>query len=289
LPRYDDVIARVAAWSARDDNIAAVALLGSQVRSDLPADRWSDLDLMVLAHDAQAMMGTDDWLVPLGPLACTFSEVTALPFTDWNWCVKRALLADGRDVDFSIVPFDRLEQVLAINHEILDKGCRLLYDAQPPLLQTKLAALLCVPAPEFDPILSAEALENTIGALLHQAVWCAKKARRGELWVAAHTVNTQLADPLLRLIEMYNAVVTRTATHLAYEGRFLEMRTAPAILQQLRGCLAPYDGEAALRASGQVIDLTETLAAGIYAAQGRALDAGRFALVRRIYAGICRD
>jgi hypothetical protein len=55
------------------------------------------------------------------------AEETPLPWVSLTWSVKRILFADHRAVDFSIMPADRLDDVLAMNAEIHANGYQVIY------------------------------------------------------------------------------------------------------------------------------------------------------------------
>jgi hypothetical protein len=46
---------------------------------------------------------------------------------------------------------------------------------------------------------------------------------------------------LLTLLEMYNAVTSKNINRVMYEGRLLESRMDPSVLEQLQGCFTKYD------------------------------------------------
>jgi aminoglycoside 6-adenylyltransferase len=47
---YDQIIERFLAWAQHQADIRAAVIIGSQARVDRPADRWSDLDLLVVTR-----------------------------------------------------------------------------------------------------------------------------------------------------------------------------------------------------------------------------------------------
>ena len=53
---------RIIAWAESQPDIRAILVIGSRARRDLPADEWSDLDLMVFATDSERYLANGDWL-----------------------------------------------------------------------------------------------------------------------------------------------------------------------------------------------------------------------------------
>ena len=60
------LLERIIAWALAQEGVRAMALVGSGARQDHPADQWSDLDLVLVADDPQAYLGSTAWLAELG-------------------------------------------------------------------------------------------------------------------------------------------------------------------------------------------------------------------------------
>ncbi|MHB1317345.1 MAG: aminoglycoside 6-adenylyltransferase [Anaerolineae bacterium] len=297
--RYVDLIARITAWAEAEPDIQGLVVIGSQGRVDPPPDRWSDLDLMVFAitpgrwlaaggSSASAGAVLDaGWLGQFGRPLAVFTEVTPLGGHDWDWSVRRVLYADGRDVDFSILPADRADDAIAMNTGILAWGYQVLYDATGRLDQALRSAVAAVTGETWgaavpDTIGDAALLE-AIQVLLYHVIWALKKLRRGEVWVGAGCLNAFLRPYLLTLIEAHNQAIGAPRGALTYEGRFLEQRTAPDVLALLRPCAMPYDAAAGIPALGALLDLIEALAPAVCAARGLPWDQGACDGVRALY------
>ncbi len=48
---YEIITNTVLGWAKQNENIRAVILIGSRARTSEKADKWSDLDLLVIAED----------------------------------------------------------------------------------------------------------------------------------------------------------------------------------------------------------------------------------------------
>ena len=88
--KYDETIDEIIAWSQQDGNVEGAIVIGSQVRDELRADEWSDLDVMVLANDPSRLLDEATWMDRFGTPVCVFVEVNELPFATWDWCARRA-------------------------------------------------------------------------------------------------------------------------------------------------------------------------------------------------------
>lgn len=73
---------------------------------------------------------------------------------------------------------------------------------------------------------------------LYHVVWAAKKARRGELWVAKSSCDGYQKNLLLLLIEWHARAKGQRDTW--HKGRYLERWADSAVLEQLPGTFASY-------------------------------------------------
>jgi predicted nucleotidyltransferase len=71
-------LARLVTWLATRADIAGALLVGSQARTAQPADRWSDVDLVVIADEPARYIDDAAWLSELGRPVATFVEPTLL-------------------------------------------------------------------------------------------------------------------------------------------------------------------------------------------------------------------
>lgn len=70
------------------------------------------------------------------------------------------------------------------------------------------------------------------------AVWAAKKAKRGELWIAKSSCDGYLKNLILRLIEWH--AKSKSDCDTWHKGRFLERWAEPEVLQELPSTFAGY-------------------------------------------------
>src|SRR5919202_3589966 len=178
----NQLIERFTAWGSADPNVGLIAVIGSQARTDRPADRWSDLDLLVVADDPWPYLGSSDWLAPIGPVRLTFLEPTAV-----GGQVERRVLFDGAlEVDLSFLPEVVARQLLHADlpdevKGVLQRGMRVLLDKDG--LGARLIQLAGSPPTPARPPDREEFLQ-VVHDYLYHALWTAKRVRRGELWRA---------------------------------------------------------------------------------------------------------
>jgi aminoglycoside 6-adenylyltransferase len=282
-PKYAETVNQILAWAQSNDDVQGIVTIGSQARTYPVSDEWSDLDLMVLTGHPQAWMADNTWFDRFGSVVTFFDEIVPLHFTNWNWCVKRVLYSDFRDIDFSILPYEHLDEVLSVNGDILSKGYQVIYDAASSLLETKIRALLDRRKPEEPHLPTCEAVDAVVRDLLFHVIWAFKKIKRGELWTATGCINSYMRGLLLQLVEAHNAAASRQPDILQYNGRFLDQRADPQILAALRRCSTRYDAAEAVETLQHVIDFTVIVEKSIYAQLGCEYDQRRAEKIQKMY------
>jgi aminoglycoside 6-adenylyltransferase len=229
----------VATWARGRADVHAVVLVGSQARTELPADEFSDVDLVLVVDDPAPFTGSADWLEPFGRPLLTVVEPTAVgPLLE-----RRTLFESGLEVDFALVPADAVRALLAEPEVgvVFARGYRVLEDELE--LEDDLAR-----AAHAEPAPRAEAdLARLSQDFWYHVLWTAKKLRRGELYVAKQACDCYLKALLIGLL--VEAVRARdSGADTWHRARFLERWAAPADVDELRQTYAMYDADAVARA-----------------------------------------
>lgn len=234
---YDVLVARLVAWGDRDDDIRAVAVIGSRARDDHPADVWADLDLFLFVNMPERYWERDDWLHELGEPVVTFVE----PTPDGRGLERRTLFASGCDVDIVPIYAEGFRALLAgdIPPHIAGmaaRGFRVLLDKDGLLMPlvsvtTDQSALNSPTEAEF---------VNLIADFWYHTVWVAKHLRRGELWWAKSGCDGYLKGLLLRMLEWHTWARDPKA-NTWMNGRYLEEWADPQIVTMLPEVFAHYD------------------------------------------------
>jgi len=265
-----------------------MALVGSAARQDHPADEWSDLDLVLVAVDARAYLGSTAWLAELGEVWFSYQE---FHFEGQEACERRVLFAGGQDVDFMVYSIESARQAFAGTFvpEIAARGLRVLLDKDGILHPMPVTTSL---GPVQPP--SCEEFSEVVNDFWFHTVWTAKKLRRGELWTAKRCCDDYLKRLLLRMMEWqaqgspllsedmenlgirgsvgagsepaltphpqisgFYSVLGGNGVDTWFNGRFLEQWASPAALEKLRIAFAHYEEQdvwRALRASMELYD-----------------------------------
>lgn len=282
-PKYHKTIDTLRTWSQREKTIHAALILGSQVRKEFEGDEWSDLDVLLLTENPHDFIQTDMWLARFGEIVCVTGEETILDWIPLTWYVKRVLFADNRAIDFSILPADRIDDLLSINAEIHAQGYQVIYEASANMVTSKLETILATVKEEPPKIPTEDDVRQTIHDLLFHLMWACKKIKRNELWVAVRCINQHISNRLLQLLEFHTASIAPTSQRIRYDGRFLEHRTEKDILEKLSQCFTKYDVCDAIRTVHHLLDITYGLSKDICEANMYPFNTEQFDMIRRLY------
>jgi aminoglycoside 6-adenylyltransferase len=238
---------RVLPWAAEDPNVRAVAVLGSQVRTDRPADAWADMDLLLLVTDPAVIRDSDDWLARIGPVWVALRHPG--PLRDLP--VRQVMFEGALDFDIVAAPGGRFAEVLANPdaRQALGEGFRPVLDKDGELAATPIP-----PLPPADERPDAAAFSFVVNDFLYQTVFVAKRLHRGELWRVKDDVDGYMKGDLLRMIE-WHARARRPEAHVWPEARHLERWADPRVLEALPAAFAAYERSSVARALLAMMDL----------------------------------
>lgn len=90
-------------WAEKTDDIRAAFVVGSRSRTDHPADEWSDLDIILYAHNNDYYLHNTDWLKELGNIWVTFAYQTSGGEPE-----RLTLFEGGYQVDIVFLPSQNL-------------------------------------------------------------------------------------------------------------------------------------------------------------------------------------
>jgi molybdopterin-guanine dinucleotide biosynthesis protein A len=246
--RMDLIEAAVADWARARDDVKAALVIGSRARSETPADRWSDLDVVLVVDDPDEYLAYPGWLAEFGEPVLTFVEETPAGERE-----RRVLYEGGEDVDFPIVPVAALD---GLEHRedvrtIFARGYRMLVDKIGVAAQLSAAADV--------PALPAERDLGELAAdFWYHALWSAKKLRRGEVFTAKGCIDGYMKWRLVTLLE-WHAKALDPKVDAWHEGRFLERWADAGALAVLEDAYARYDIRDVARALWATIDLWQGL------------------------------
>lgn len=251
---YEELLERLTALAEAEEEIRAAVVIGSQARQDSPADRYSDLDVILAVREPEKFLASEEWMLPLGTPRISFVEHTMAGQKE------RRVLFDGMlDVDFILVSegnarmLDKVPDMRAL----FRRGYRVLSDKME--FGAVISRLLSGPdEPARMP--PEETYRNITQDFWFHTVWMAKKLRRGELWVAKNSVDGYLKRLLLQMLEWHAKAVHGPEYDTWHNGRFLE-RWAGEVAGRVPETFAAYTPEDMAGALRRTMDLFRELAA----------------------------
>jgi aminoglycoside 6-adenylyltransferase len=249
--RNDLLLAAVADWARRTDDVRAVVLVGSYARRHTPADRWSDLDVLLFVDEPARYAADARWVARFGSPVLTFLEPTSVA----ERIERRVLYDDGVDVDFPLLDAAAVREVAAVPAvgTVLARGYRVLHDE---IGLAELLAQAAVAEPQELP--DEGAFTQLASDFWHHALWTAKKLRRGEVFTAISCLDGYVKWRLVTMLEWHARAVDPTADTW-HGGRFLERWGDPGALAALERAYAHYDVRDVARALWETIDLFQGL------------------------------
>jgi aminoglycoside 6-adenylyltransferase len=275
--RSDLLTVRIAGWARERTDVHAAVVVGSQARAETVADRWSDLDVILVVEEPNAYLDDLSWVTAFGAPLLTFVEPTAVG----NERELRVLFETSEDLDLPLIPMSRLDLLTEDEAiaEVLGRGYRVLVDDIG--LEERLRAASLGPRQHREP--TQRDLRELASDFWYHALWAAKKLRRGEVFVATQCLDGYLKARLVRLLEWHARAVDPTVDTW-HGGRFLERWGDPGALVALEFAYARYSLPDAARALWVTVDLWQGLEEETAKRLGLALELDRADLRRRIAA-----
>lgn len=229
MERYAQILERLMKIAAKDVTLRAVIAIGSGVRSDVPADEYSDLDLIIAADSPKKWLYGD---LPhqLGEVRISFVEPTL------GGGMERRMLYEGSlDVDLIVFTPEQLLQAVRDGTAacVMNRGYTVLHDTMDVSL---LIVQHVQPGTAFTPMEEDEFV-NMVNDFFFHAVWAEKKLRRGEWWTAKMCIDAYLKRLLLRVLELAHC----KETDVWHDGRFLDRWAGKAAADALKTCFAHYE------------------------------------------------
>jgi len=261
-------------WASEREDIRALLVVGSQARAKVPADRWSDLDIVLIVDDPEPYAEDPSWVREFGQPVLTFLEDTPVGQRE-----RRVLYETGEDVDFPLFPVTALELLEQSENaaNLLARGYRVLIDKID--LAERLARVAATAEQPSAP--NRREYTDLASDFWFHALWAAKKLRRGEVLTAKGCLDGYMKDRLLTLLE-WHARALDPSVDTWHAGRFVERWADPGALAALEKAYAYYDVRDVARALWETIDLWQGLEEETASRLGFELDLDPADLRRRV-------
>lgn len=249
---FEKLIKEITDWAEPRPDMRLAIVLGSRARTVMPADEWSDLDIVFVVENPSLYLDSTDWLNNIDNVKILFLEPTAIG----GGTERRVLFECGLDVDFSFLSEAQMKQEIQGKPDpgvlqIYGRGYRVLFDKDkivPPLWQLP-------EVPVTLRLLTPGEFSEVANDFWYHAIWTAKKLRRGELWTALRCCDFYMKRLLLRVVECYAQIQHGGHYDTWYDGRFLERWADPHVVKGLRNAFARYSREDIKQALLATMDL----------------------------------
>lgn len=244
---YEELEARLAEWAKNQSSVRAVVTVGSRARGT--ADRWSDLDVLILTSDRAALSDDPSWINALGEAWLSYKDEAAPGDPEWFVLYDGGLKFDAVliDVDDPSAELDALLAKLPYQG-VFARGAKVLFDraGQPRSIDPK------SPEPADPP--TATEFAHVVNGFLVESVTAAKFIGRGDYWRAQHWFAHDLRPRLLTLVEWH-----AYGKDTWYEGRYLEQWADPRAITVLPQTFTSTDRAPMIRAIRNMLTLFRTI------------------------------
>lgn len=248
------LLERTVDWATGQDDIRTLLVVGSMARSEMPADEWSDIDVVIVSEEPEKYLRNADWLLPIGNYILTFLETTAVG----GGKERRVMFEGGVDVDFSVFPASIFKGMLEVEEikEVLSRGVKILLDKDGEV-QELLSNLAYTP-PAVKP--SVEEWDNEVHDFFYHVIWSVKKLRRGELFVAKSCMDNYLQRQLRTMLRWHAAGCRGEEYETWHKTRFMEKWGDPSFIQRWEKTYSLLEKEGMAKALLAALDLYRDMA-----------------------------
>lgn len=249
---YSNIIDRFITWGKMSDKLQAAFIIGSQARADHCADKFSDLDIIMIVEESEYFLFSNQWLENIGEHHVSFIENTADGGKE-----RRVLFDNALDVDFVILPKSVINESIKSTQTaaLLSRGYRILIDK---IGIEQAFSQIPNPKPYTPP--SENEFQNLVNDFWYHSVWTTKKLLRGELWAAKSCMDCYMKWRLLSIIEWYTHATNSQFHDTWHDGRFLDEWANDWITSKLSDVFAHYNKEDIKRALLSTMDLFRLIA-----------------------------
>jgi aminoglycoside 6-adenylyltransferase len=248
-----DIEKTFTAWALQEKPVRAAIVIGSQARIDHPADRWSDLDIILFTTETEAYLNSTAWFEAFAPVWTSIQGRTAAGESE-----HLVLYAGGLQVDFVLdnaAVLSDLSQMAASGQfsEAVHRGVRILFDKDhliPPL-----------PTPGTPPAHLPPSQAEFTHAWTNfwfSAIHAAKQLRRGDL-AFYKGAEQRLRNLILPFLEWHTRLSRGWGTDTWHQGRFLAEWLEPGLYSQIAQTFTSLEPAASWQGLQHLLDLAQPI------------------------------
>lgn len=231
-------------WANQDDNIRALALVGSRTRQELN-DEWSDYDVELYVRDATHLLNSDLWIHDISTVWVYIPE--KYPWDEKTIPTRLVIYEQGQKVDYSFFsPNDLSKRIKTIPHmQVLINKDQLVVSSDQPQFSIRKR-----PTPEH--------FEQAVQNFFYEVHYVARYLARGELW-QAKTLEQSVKSFFLPMIE-WHTWTNYPGRETYHAGRKITDWADPSIIDTLPMCFSRYDLKTSWDALFQTLALFREIA-----------------------------
>ena len=231
MDKYIDIKKNIIEYVNRDTDIKAIVAIGSTTRTDVKADEFSDLDLIIATENPTNWL-KGEYPEKLGQVNISFIEPAIGGGKE-----RRLIYDEDKDVDMIIFTPVQFENSIktGVAQMVMNRGYEIMYDSGgfTELIKQYVSNV------HSNPKISEEEYLNLVNDFYFHNIWACKKLKRGEIWAAKMCVDAYLKTHLLKMLELYSFY--QNGTDVWHDGRFLDQWAGNDISEKLKNCFAHYD------------------------------------------------
>jgi aminoglycoside 6-adenylyltransferase len=244
------LLTRITRWAESNANVIALVMTGSHVREGAAPDKYSDLDLEIIAEQPELLSGDNTWIEGLGAVWVKqfFNEGQPYP-------TRLVLYEGGTKVDFTLAGRDRIVDMQKGLDPLYKRGYRVLIDKK------EITIGLPPSTGEF-PIKeppSQREFDEVVNEFWFEAAHIPRYLVRDELWVVKFRDWT-MKENLLKMIEWHAIAHRSDPVDVWYIGSHMKEWVDPAIWQELNEVFSHFDKQDSWRGLMKTTDLFGRLA-----------------------------
>lgn len=244
---HSEILDRILAWANGDANIRAIILNGSLTRQTGASDRFSDLDIQIIAADRAPLIADDTWLTDIATV-----WVSEYPDNGDDFDSRLVFYEGGRKVDYTINDRRQIEEMSRTRtlDDLYRHGYAVLMDKDG--LTGRLPAV--TPDVPIAALPTADEFRLAVDLFWFEAAHMPTYLHRNELWVVKFRDWT-MKTSLLQLLEWHAAVLHQRQVNVWYIGTKMQHWLDPETWDQLHGVFGHFDPADCWRSLTAMIDV----------------------------------
>lgn len=245
------ILQKIHKWIDKKMDIQAAIMVGSEARTDHPADQYSDFDIEIYSDRYQTYATDETWIKEIDNIWVCVREKN-----NEGYPARLVIFNEGVKVDFSFFPLTVINKLLSQKQlpQMYNKGYRFLVDrGKYKLPMQKLKVIMA-----FENV-SEKEFVRIVEEFWFEAWHVAKYLKRDDLWTAKFR-DDGMKKFLLSMIEWHAKSMNEGNYETWHEGRFMKEWVNPTVWNELQQTFGYFDAKDSWRALFISMDLFRMLA-----------------------------